>query len=53
MRIEEFEPEKEWWKNRQENEFAWNISVKDVIAGNYNLDIKNPHANSTWIFMLL
>jgi len=43
MRIEEFESEKKWWKNRQENKFAWKVSVKDVIANNYNLDIKNPH----------
>lgn len=43
MRIEEFEPEKKWWKKRTENEFAWKVSVKDVIANNYNLDIKNPH----------
>ncbi|GAH71929.1 unnamed protein product, partial [marine sediment metagenome] len=43
MRIEEFEPEKKWWENRKENEFAWKVSVKDVIANNYNLDIKNPH----------
>lgn len=43
MRIEEFEPEKKWWGNRQENEFAWKVTVKDVIANNYNLDIKNPY----------
>jgi len=43
MRIEEFKPEKKWWKNRTENEFAWKVSVHDVIANNYNLDIKNPH----------
>jgi len=43
MRIEEFEPEKKWWKKRKENEFAWKVSIKDVAANNYNLDIKNPH----------
>ena len=43
MRIEEFEPEKKWWKKRIENEFAWKVSAGDVIANNYNLDIKNPH----------
>ncbi|MCK5199202.1 MAG: N-6 DNA methylase, partial [Spirochaetales bacterium] len=43
MRIEEFEPEKKWWKKRTENEFTWKVSVKDVITNNYNLDIKNPH----------
>ena len=44
MRIEEFKPEKKWWKNRKENEFAWKVSVKEIKASNYNLDIKNPNA---------
>ena len=44
MRIEEFEPEKKWWNNRKENEFAWKVSAKDIKVGGYNLDIKNPHS---------
>ena len=44
MRIEEFEPEKKWWKKRKESEFAWKVSVKDIKANGYNLDIKNPNA---------
>ena len=43
MRFEEFEPEKAWWDDRQENEHAWKVSVEDVEASNYNLDISNPH----------
>jgi type I restriction enzyme M protein len=43
--FEEFAPEQEWWENRQENEFAWQISITDLKANNYNLDIKNPHQN--------
>ncbi len=43
MRIEEFEPEKAWWTNRVENEHAWRVSAEEVIANNYNLDIKNPN----------
>ena len=43
MRIEEFEPEKAWWADRQESERAWRVSVDDIVAGGYNLDIKNPH----------
>lgn len=43
MRIEEFAPEKAWWDNRVENEFAWKVKAEDVIASNYNLDIKNPN----------
>lgn len=42
--IKEFEPEKQWWVNRQENEFAWKISIEQIIESGYNLDIKNPHS---------
>ena len=44
IRIEEFEPEKAWWDNREENEFAWRVPVEGIEASGYNLDIKNPHA---------
>lgn len=43
IRIEEFAPEKAWWHNRVENEYAWRVPVETVRANNYNLDIKNPH----------
>lgn len=41
--IKEFDTEKAWWNNREENRYAWKVSVDDVKANNYNLDIKNPH----------
>jgi len=44
LRIEEFEPEKAWWSDRVENEYAWRVPVEDIKARNYNLDIKNPHS---------
>ncbi|RNC71838.1 MAG: SAM-dependent DNA methyltransferase [Desulfuromonadales bacterium] len=43
MRIEEFAPEKAWWDNRDESEFAWRVPVEQIKANNYNLDIKNPN----------
>lgn len=55
MKLEDFDACAEWWgegktieektqrKNRQENESAWLVSIDDIIARNYNLDIKNPH----------
>lgn len=50
MRFEEFETECQWWgdeakgfKGRKETEQAWKVSLDDIIARNYNLDIKNPH----------
>jgi hypothetical protein len=42
VRLEEFEPEKAWWHNRVENEFAWKVSLEKIRANCYNLDIKNP-----------
>ncbi|MEA5615127.1 class I SAM-dependent DNA methyltransferase [Nodularia spumigena] len=44
MRIEEFEPEKAWWTKRVETERAWKVSIDDIKARGYNLDIKNPNA---------
>lgn len=44
MRIEEFEPEKAWWDNREESENAWRVSVEDIAASGFNLDIKNPNS---------
>ena len=41
--FEEFEPEQARWNNREENKFAWKVSVEEIKANNYNLDIKNPH----------
>jgi type I restriction enzyme M protein len=51
IRIEEFEGERAWWgsekngfKTREENEQAWRVSMDQIKAGNYNLDLKNPHS---------
>lgn len=50
MRFEEFQPEMDWWGNeadgfaaRTENEQAWKVTIDELKARNYNLDIKNPH----------
>ncbi len=50
MRFEEFEAEISWWGNEQgnfatrvENEYAWKVSVDEIVKRNYNLDINNPH----------
>ena len=43
MRIEEFEPEKAWWDNRVENEFAWKVGIDEIRERNFNLDIANPN----------
>ncbi|WP_122411757.1 HsdM family class I SAM-dependent methyltransferase [Pseudomonas viridiflava] len=50
MQFEEFETERAWWgsesdgfKTRVETPQAWKVSIEDILARNYNLDIKNPH----------
>ena len=52
MKFEEFHTEIDWWgkekdgfKTRKETEQAWKVSIEDIIARNYNLDIKNPHVS--------
>ncbi len=54
IRIEEFEAERAWWgeekdgfKSRVENEQAWRVSLDTIKAGNFNLDLKNPHNPDT------
>jgi type I restriction enzyme M protein len=43
LTIQEFEREKQWWKDRQPHEYAWKVSAQAIAARNYNLDCKNPH----------
>ena len=43
----EFENLKSWWNNRVENEQAWKVSIAELEATNYNLDVKNPHTPET------
>lgn len=50
MKVQEFEPLAQWWgseadgfSTRQENEYAWKVSLAEIHARNYNLDCKNPH----------
>ena len=52
--MEEFAAEKAWWGSEQdgfasrvENEQAWRVSIDTIKAGNYNLDLKNPHNPDT------
>ena len=40
IQFNEFAPLIEWWKNREENDLAWRVNVKDLKG--LDLDIKNP-----------
>ena len=41
--IAEFDLEKEWWDNRVETAQAWRVTIDEIKARNFNLDIKNPN----------
>ena len=43
IRLEEFDPIKDWWNNREESELAWKVNIDKLIERNFDLDIKNPH----------
>ena len=43
IRLEEFNPIKEWWNNRKENDLSWKVDIKTIIERGYDLDIKNPN----------
>src|ERR1017187_9051151 len=43
IRFEHFAPCIAWGANREPNEVAWKVTIEEIKARNYNLDIKNPH----------
>ena len=43
IQIEEFEPERKWWKKRKESPQAWKVSINQIREKGFNLDIKNPN----------
>jgi type I restriction enzyme M protein len=40
--LSEFDPIKDWWNNRVENDLAWKVDIQTIIDRNYDLDINNP-----------
>jgi type I restriction enzyme M protein len=49
IQIKEFELEKEWWNNRENEKFSkycWKTSIAEMQKRNYNLDINNPNGLS-------
>jgi type I restriction enzyme M protein len=45
INIKEFDLEKEWWNNREENQYVWRVSAEELKKRNYNFDIKNPNSS--------
>src|SRR6185503_13700066 len=42
LQFEEFKPCLDWWTKRKENDRAWKVPAKELLANNCNLDRKNP-----------
>lgn len=42
IRLEEFQPIKDWWNNRIESEVSWKVHIETVKERGFDLDIKNP-----------
>jgi type I restriction enzyme M protein len=43
IRIEHLQPCIDWWDQREENEFAWKVSISEIKDRGYNIDFKNPY----------
>jgi type I restriction enzyme M protein len=46
INIKEFDLEKTWWNDREDEKFsknAWKVSIDEIKKRGCNLDIKNPH----------
>jgi len=42
IKEKEFDPIKKWWNNRKESDVSWKVSIDELVARNFDLDIKNP-----------
>ena len=49
IQIKEFDLEKEWWHDREDEKFknnCWKVSKEEIVKRNYNLDINNPNGKA-------
>jgi type I restriction enzyme M protein len=44
LQFDEFTTCLDWWKKRKENDHAWKVSARELLANGCNLDRKNPKA---------
>ena len=40
-----------WWDKREASERAWKVSIEQILANNYNLDIRNPQKQVEEMFV--
>ena len=43
IELKEFEEIKKWWNKRVESDVAWKVGINEIVARNFDLDIKNPN----------
>jgi len=43
IEFKEFKPIQDWWNDRIESEVSWKVSIEDLQANNFDLDVKNPN----------
>ncbi len=43
IRLDEFQPIRDWWNNRTESEVCWKVHIETIKQRGYDLDIKNPN----------
>ncbi|MCE3237646.1 MAG: hsdM3 [Gammaproteobacteria bacterium] len=43
IQFTEFDSLKQWWRNREVSDNAWQVDIKTIMENGWNLDIKNPH----------
>lgn len=43
LQMQELDPIKTWWDNREENDVAWKVDINIIKDRGYDLDIKNPN----------
>jgi type I restriction enzyme M protein len=46
LRSEDLEPARAWWHDREETRQAWKVSIKEIKARNYNLDLRRIAADA-------
>lgn len=42
IRVEEFQPIRDWWNNRGESDICWKVNIDIIKERGFDLDIKNP-----------
>ena len=49
IQLKEFDLEKEWWNNRENEKFknnCWKVSIEEIEKRKFNLDINNPNGKN-------